>query len=211
MKTPVLECRNVTRNYKVGETTVEALRGIDLKIYPGTYNILFGPSGCGKSTLLSLLAGLDVPSTGEVLVRGESLTGLSVDQLAKYRNKKVGMVFQSFNLLPSIKIWENVALAYMFAGVGIRLRRSRAYKLLEMVHMEKYADRLPHQLSGGQQQKVAIVRALMSNPWILLIDEPTGNLDSTSADEVMEFIKLLNEKSHRTILLVTHNNEYIKY
>lgn len=211
MRVPVLECRNVTKNYRLGETTVEALRGINLKIYAGTYNILFGPSGCGKSTLLSLLAGLDIPSNGEILVRGESLAGLKVDQLAIYRNKKVGMVFQSFNLLPSLRVWENVSLPYVFAGLGIGLRKHRAIKLLEMVHMEKFADRLPTQLSGGQQQKVAIVRSLMSNPWILLIDEPTGNLDSTSADEVMEFIRGLNEKSLRTILLVTHNNEYIKY
>lgn len=211
MRVPVLECRDVTKNYKLGETTVEALRGIKLKIYAGTYNILFGPSGCGKSTLLSLLAGLDVPTSGEILVRGESLAGLKVDQLAIYRNKKVGMVFQSFNLLPSLRVWENVALPYVFAGLGLGLRKQRAIKLLEMVHMEKFADRLPDQLSGGQQQKVAIVRSLMSNPWILLIDEPTGNLDSASANEVIEFIRGLNEKSRRTILMVTHNNEYIKY
>lgn len=211
MKVPVLECKNVTKSYKVGETTVEALRGVDTKIYAGTYNILFGPSGCGKSTLLSLLAGLDVPSSGELLVRGESLAGLKVDQLARYRNKKVGMVFQTFNLLPSLKVWENVALPYVFSGVNLGLRKKRAMKLLSMVSMEKFADRLPSQLSGGQQQRVAIVRSLMNNPWILLIDEPTGNLDSAAADEVMEFVKLLNEKSKRTILLVTHNNEYIKY
>lgn len=211
MKIPVLECKGVTKNYKLGETTVEVLRGIDIKIFPGTYNILFGPSGCGKSTLLSLLAGLDVPTGGEILVRGESLAGLNVDQLAKYRNKKIGMVFQAFNLIPSLRLWENVSLPYVFSGEKIKIRKSRANRLLELVHMEKYFDRLPTQLSGGQQQRVAIVRSLMNNPWILLIDEPTGNLDSASADEIMEFIENLNKKSKRTILLVTHNPDYLKY
>jgi putative ABC transport system ATP-binding protein len=208
---PVIKCENLCKIYKLGEVNVQALRGASFELYAGTYTLLLGPSGCGKSTLLSLVAGLDVPTSGKVYVRGEDLSGLSVDQLAKHRNKKIGMIFQQFNLIRSMTVWENVALPYVFAGMSLGARKKRAMKLLELVHMEKYAHHLPTQLSGGQQQKVAIVRSLMNNPWILLIDEPTGNLDSVSANEVMEFIKQLNEKSKRTILLVTHNPDYCRY
>ncbi|MCL5411471.1 MAG: ABC transporter ATP-binding protein [Patescibacteria group bacterium] len=211
MKTPVIKCENLTKIYKLGETNVQALRGVSFELYAGTYSLLLGPSGCGKSTLLSLVAGLDVPTAGKIFIRGEDLSGLTVDQLAKHRNKKIGMIFQQFNLIQSMTVWENVALPYVFAGMPLLIRKKRAMKLLELVHMEKYANHLPTQLSGGQQQKVAIVRSLMNNPWILLIDEPTGNLDSISANEVMEFIRQLNEKSKRTILLVTHNPDYCKY
>ncbi len=211
MKTPVIEVENVTKRYMLGEIPVDAVRGISFTIFSGTYNMLLGPSGCGKSTVLSLVAGLDTPTSGNIRVRGEDIAKFSVDELAYHRRKRIGMVFQQFNLLRSLTIAENVALSYVFDGQPLVQRKKRALELLKLVRMEKYADRLSTQLSGGQQQKVAIVRALMSNPWILLVDEPTGNLDSVSAGEVMDFLQVLNEKSKRTILLVTHNYEYVHY
>ncbi len=211
MKSPVLECTHVTKTYNIGKNKIEVLRDLSLKIYPGSFNIIYGPSGCGKSTLLALLAGLDTPTSGELLVRDQPLNELTTNQLARYRNKKVGMVFQSFNLIQSLNVWENISLPYVFLGYSLTARKKRALKLLSIVDMAGFADRYPNQLSGGQQQRVAIVRSLMNNPWILLVDEPTGNLDSEAASEVMHFLKELNEKSHRTIIMVTHNHEYLKY
>lgn len=211
MKTPVIQVENLVKHFLLGEVTVEAVRGVTFDVFSGTYNMLLGPSGCGKSTVLSLVAGLDIATSGKILVRGEDIGKLKVDELAYHRRKRIGMVFQQFNLLGSLSVWENVALSYVFDGQEVGRRRRRAIELLKLVRMEKLADRLPSQLSGGQQQKVAIVRSLMNNPWILLIDEPTGNLDSVSAGEVMDFLQVLNEKSKRTILLVTHNYEYVHY
>ena len=211
MKTPVIELHDVVKTHKLGEQDVQALRKVTLQIFAGTYNMLLGPSGCGKSTLLSLVAGLDTPTSGKILLRGEDISELSVDQLAYHRRKRIGMVFQQFNLLRSLAVWENVALPYVFDGQAVDVRKKRAFELLELVRMQDFGYRLPTQLSGGQQQKVAIVRALMNNPWILLVDEPTGNLDSVSAQEVMDFLQVLNKKSKRTILLVTHNYEYVRY
>ena len=211
MKTPVIEVEQLAKQFLLGEVTVDAVRGISFDIFSGTYNMLLGPSGCGKSTVLSLLAGLDIPTSGRILLRGEDIAKLSVDELAYHRRKRIGMVFQQFNLLRSLVVWENVALSYIFDGQPLERRRKRAIELLKLVRMDKFAERLPTQLSGGQQQKVAIVRALMSNPWILLVDEPTGNLDSVSAGEVMDFLQVLNSKSKRTLLLVTHNYEYVHY
>jgi putative ABC transport system ATP-binding protein len=210
-KIPIFKTVNVTKQYELGDFTVDALAGVNLEIYSGEFICIFGPSGCGKSTLLSIIAGLQQPSAGEVYLRGEKLTILNNDDLAKYRRSKIGMIFQSFNLIHSMNIVENVALPLGFAGIPKGRRMKRAEDLLDMVGLGKYKDHTPAQLSGGQQQRVAIARSMVNAPWIMLADEPTGNLDSKSANEVMRLLISLNRKSKRTVILITHNPDYLDY
>jgi putative ABC transport system ATP-binding protein len=210
-KVPVFKAVNVTKTYQLGDIEVKALQSVNLEIYSGEFICFFGQSGCGKSTLLSLIAGLQNPSSGEIYVRGEKLSGLNNEGLAKYRRSKIGIVFQSFNLIPSMNIVENIALPLTFARIGKKQRLERAHSLLETVGLTKYADHTSSQLSGGQQQRVAIARSLVTAPWIILADEPTGNLDSKSANEVMRLLISLNRKSKRTVILITHNPEYLDY
>ncbi len=210
-KVPVFKAVNVSKTYQLGDVEVKALAGVNLEIYSGEFICIFGQSGCGKSTLLSIIAGLQKPSTGEVYVRGEKLSTLDNDGLAKYRRSKIGIVFQSFNLIPSMNIIENIALPLAFARISKSQRIARAKSLLETVGLAKYADHTSSQLSGGQQQRVAIARSLVTAPWIMLADEPTGNLDSKSANEVMRLLISLNRKSKRTVILITHNPEYLDY
>jgi putative ABC transport system ATP-binding protein len=210
-KIPIFKTVNVTKQYELGDVTVDALAGVNLEIYSGEFICIFGPSGCGKSTLLSIIAGLQQPSAGEVYLRGEKLTILNNDDLAKYRRSKIGMIFQSFNLIHSMNIVENVALPLGFAGIPKGRRMKRAEDLLDMVGLGKYKDHTPAQLSGGQQQRVAIARSMVNAPWIMLADEPTGNLDSKSANEVMRLLISLNRKSKRTVILITHNPDYLDY
>jgi len=161
--------------------------------------------------LLNCIAGLEVPDSGKIVVRGEDLSKLNKSGLAEYRNKKIGMIFQQFNVLKSFTVLNNIALPQTFTGISYRRRVARAHKLLSMFGLDKIADRLPTEISGGQQQRVAIARALVNNPWILIVDEPTGSLDSKASEEVMDLIEKLNSKSRRTIILVTHNPEQLKY
>lgn len=210
-KVPIYKTVNVSKTYLLGDVTVEALGGVNLEIYSGEFICIFGPSGCGKSTLLSIIAGLQQPSGGEVYLRGEKLTVMNNDGLAKYRRSKIGMIFQSFNLIHSMNIVENVALPLAFAGVSKSRRMKRAEELLDVVGLGKYKDHTPAQLSGGQQQRVAIARSMVNAPWIMLADEPTGNLDSKSANDVMKLLISLNRKSRRTVILITHNPEYLDY
>jgi putative ABC transport system ATP-binding protein len=210
-KVPVFKAVNVTKTYQLGDIEVKALQNVNLEIYSGEFICFFGQSGCGKSTLLSLIAGLQGPSTGEIYVRGDKLSGLDNEGLAKYRRSKIGIVFQSFNLIPSMNIVENIALPLTFARISKKQRLERAKSLLDTVGLTKYADHTSSQLSGGQQQRVAIARSLVTAPWILLADEPTGNLDSKSANEVMRLLISLNRKSKRTVILITHNPEYLDY
>jgi len=210
-KVPVFKAVNVSKTYILGDVEVKALAGVNLEIYSGEFICIFGQSGCGKSTLLSIIAGLQKSSTGEVYVRGEKLSALDNNGLAKYRRSKIGIVFQSFNLIPSMNILENIALPLTFARIGKSQRIARAKSLLETVGLAKYADHSSNQLSGGQQQRVAIARSLVTAPWIMLADEPTGNLDSKSANEVMRLLISLNRKSKRTVILITHNPEYLDY
>lgn len=190
---------------------MQVLNGISLEIFSGEYVVFFGPSGCGKSTLLNCVAGLEIPDSGKITVRGEDLSKLNKQQLAEYRNKKIGMIFQQFNVLKSFSVINNIALPQSFTGVPLKRRLARAKHLLKMFGLEKIAKRLPTEISGGQQQRVAIARALVNNPWILIVDEPTGSLDSKASEEVMELIEKLNTKSRRTVILVTHNPEQLKY
>lgn len=210
-KSRVIKLDSVSKSYKIGKSTFDILKDISLEIYAGEYIIIFGPSGCGKSTLLNIISGLETVDAGKVKIRGEDITRLNQNELARYHRTKVGMVFQQFNLIKNLNVMENVALPQVFSGIGIKRREKRAMRLLHEFGLEKLAKNLPTEMSGGQQQRVAIARALVNNPWIMIGDEPTGNLDSKSANEVMELFKSLNEKSKRTVLMVTHNPEYVYY
>lgn len=208
---PVLKTTNLCKYYQMGKETVKANHKINMEVYAGEFVIIFGQSGCGKSTLMSLLAGLDEPTSGEILIRGEKLNGLNHKQLAKYRRTKIGMIFQQYNLIKTMSALENTALPLAFDSKPKRVRLKRAQDCLEMVSMGKYSKHTPAELSGGQQQRVAIARAWVGSPWIILADEPTGNLDSKSADSIMSLLKSLSVKSKRTVVLITHNPDYLKY
>lgn len=198
---------NLTRTFEVGETTVEALRGIDLVVVKGQFVALVGPSGSGKSTFLNLVGGLDRPTEGELWVDGVELGASEEKVLTEHRRHRVGFVFQSFNLLPRLTALENVALPLMFLGVLERERLARARELLAEVGLEERLEHRPTQLSGGEQQRVAIARALVSQPAIILADEPTGNLDTTTGAEIMHLLRHLNHDQGVTLLLVTHDPE----
>jgi len=210
-RTPLIKIEKLTKGFGQGDARVQVLNGIELEIYSGEYIIFFGPSGCGKSTLLNCIAGLEKPDTGKVVVRGEDLSKMNKAELANYRNKKIGMIFQQFNVLKSFNVLNNIALPQSFSGIPYKKRLARAHHLLSMFGLEKIAKRVPTEISGGQQQRVAIARALVNNPWILIVDEPTGSLDSKASEEVMDLIAKLNSVSKRTVILVTHNPEQLKY
>lgn len=210
-RVPVIKVVNVGKKFELGKITVDALESVNLEIYSGEFVMFFGPSGCGKSTLMSMIACLQPPTTGKIYVRGEDITGLNDDQLAAHRRTKIGMVFQAFNLISSMNVVENIALPLTFARINKARRMSRAENLLETVGMSEYKKHTPAELSGGQQQRIALARSLVANPWIVLADEPTGNLDSKSADEVMRLLISLNRKSKRTVILITHNPDYLVY
>ncbi|TSC93466.1 MAG: putative ABC transport system ATP-binding protein [Candidatus Berkelbacteria bacterium Licking1014_7] len=207
---PIIEVVKIEKTYDIGQPNeFRALRGVSFKIYAGDFIIILGPSGCGKSTLLHCLAGLEIFDSGEIKIRGEKMSKMNEDSLTSHRRNKIGMVFQQFNLIKNLSVLQNVALPRMLQGKSRVSRISRAKKLLTDFGLGKMFNRIPSELSGGQQQRVAIARALVNAPWILLVDEPTGNLDSKSAKEVMKLIVVLNKKSKRTIVLVTHNPGYL--
>jgi putative ABC transport system ATP-binding protein len=197
----------VARTFEVGETAVEALRGIDLEVARGQFVALVGPSGSGKSTFLNLVGGLDRPTTGELWVDGVELSVGKEKALTEHRRRRVGFVFQGFNLLPRMTALENVALPLMFVGVPERQRLDCAAELLGRVGLGDRLEHRPSQLSGGEQQRVAIARALVGRPAIILADEPTGNLDSTTGSEIMALLRHLNREQGVTLLLVTHDAE----
>jgi putative ABC transport system ATP-binding protein len=194
---------DVHKVYDSGENAVYALRGIDLTVARGDYIAIMGPSGSGKSTLMHILGCLDVPTQGEYVLDGTPVAGMSQRGLARIRNRKVGFVFQSFNLLPRASIARNVELPLLYAGVGRRERRERAMESLGKVGLAERAKSLPAQLSGGQRQRVAIARALVNSPSIILADEPTGNLDSRTGQEILSIFDAL-QAAGRTVILVTH-------
>ncbi|MHA1722573.1 MAG: ABC transporter ATP-binding protein [Candidatus Baldrarchaeia archaeon] len=201
---PVVETINLKKTYMLGKVPVHALRGVNLKVYPGDFIAVLGPSGSGKSTLLNLIGALDKPTEGEVIIDGIDISTLDDDQLAELR-RKIGFVFQFFNLIPRLSALENVELPLAIAGVRKSERRKRAMELLKIVGLEDRMKHKPTELSGGEQQRVAIARALINNPRYLLMDEPTGNIDSKTAAEIMKLVKRLNEEEGVTIILVTHN------
>jgi putative ABC transport system ATP-binding protein len=205
--TTLLEAREVSKVYKMGETTVKALDRVSLSVAAGEFLAIQGTSGSGKSTLLNVLGGLDHPTHGEILFDSQLLAPLSKTAMARYRRFSVGMIFQGFNLIPTMSAEENVGLALAFAGVRGQRRRERAQELLDRVGL---ADRLAHrpaELSGGEQQRVAIARALANRPRVLLADEPTGNLDSTRAHELLDLLRAMVTDDGLTIIMVTHDHE----
>lgn len=203
----VVRTVGLTRRYKMGDAFVDALRGVDLTITRGEFVALVGPSGSGKSTVLSLIGGLDRPTSGQVWINGTELSASDERTLTRHRRQHVGFVFQSFNLLPRLTAEENVALPLMFSGVTEKERRARARALLEQVGLGPRLTHRPTQLSGGEQQRVAIARALVGQPALLLADEPTGNLDTTTGAEIMALLKELNQEQGLTLLVVTHDPE----
>jgi len=209
---PIIEVKNLSVIYNLGKSNeVVALDDVSLEIYPGEYIIFFGPSGCGKSTLLYCLAGMQTPTRGEILVQGKALSELSPQEMVNHRRLMIGMIFQAYNLIPTLKVLDNVLLPHIFGGLIPGVSIEKAKSLLKRLGIEKLANRYPSELSGGQQQRVAIARALMYDPPILLADEPVGNLDSVSAKVVMDTLREINEKFVKTIILVTHEPFYLDY
>ena len=205
-ETPTISLRGIRKLYRIGGETLAALDGIDLDIGRGEFAALMGPSGSGKSTLLNILGCLDRPSEGSYKLDGEEVAGLGDDALALTRNKKIGFVFQNFNLLPRISALDNVALPLVYAGIKRRERLERAQEVLSSVGLADRGQHLPNDLSGGQRQRVAIARALVNEPHIIMADEPTGNLDTKSMKEIMDIFERMHERGH-TIILVTHEPE----
>ena len=201
---PVVAVRGLRKSYDSELAPVRALRGVDMTVQPGEFVAMMGPSGCGKSTLLNLVAGLDTPTDGEIIVAGESLSGKDEDQLARMRRKHIGMVFQFFNLLEGMSALENVTLPAVIAGTPRRAAETRARDLLDLLGLGDKAGTTPGVLSGGQRQRLAIARALANQPTLLLADEPTGALDSAGGEEVLELFRRLHGGG-QTILLVTHD------
>jgi len=206
LNTPAVRIRELYRSIDTGTHRVEILRGVDLEIPAGQFVAIMGPSGSGKSTLLGLMAGLDTPTSGSILLDGVEITGLSEDELAVVRGRKVGFVFQAYQLISTLTAEENVMLPAELAGNGAG-SRERAMELLAGVGLRDRADHYPVQLSGGEQQRVALARAFMVKPPILMADEPTGNLDSANGKHVLELLVSLNRQEHTTLLLVTHDQE----
>jgi len=206
----LIELKDIERHFKMGDEVVKALRGINLDIDKGEYVALMGPSGSGKSTLMNLLGALDTPTKGKYKLNGQEVEELSDDELAQIRNKEIGFVFQTFNLLPRTTALDNVALPLVYAGYSKKDRKKRAEEVLKMVGLEDRMTHRPNELSGGQRQRVAIARALVNKPSIILADEPTGNLDSTTSEEIMDLFDELHRKGN-TIILVTHEEDIAQH
>ncbi len=210
MKKPLLELQNVTKTYHVGGQEMRALDHISFTLYEGDFAAVMGPSGSGKSTFLHVASFLDAPTSGTILLKGKKVENFSEKEMARLRNQEIGFIFQQFNLLERVSTVENVALPLLYAGVGAKEREKRAIEALTHVGLGDRLKNTRSQLSGGQQQRVAIARALVTNPSIVFADEPTGNLDSKSAEEVMEILKDLHKKG-KTILMVTHEPDIAQF
>jgi ABC-type lipoprotein export system ATPase subunit len=203
----VVRAENLTRHYRMGESLIRAVDGISLEISSGEFVAMLGSSGSGKSSLLNLFAGLDRPTSGSVKVDGNDLAQLSRDELAKYRRHTVGIVFQAFNLIPTMSVVENVELPLRFAEVEPSARRKQANESLQRVGLAGRLQHRPTELSGGEQQRVALARALVNRPKLLLADEPTGNLDSKTGKEILDLLRDLNQNSGLTVIMVTHERD----
>ena len=210
MEDEVITLRNITRDFPLGTEIVKVLKGISLSVKRGQYVALMGPSGSGKSTLMNLLGCLDTPTSGEYILNGHDVSSLEDSELAEIRNKEIGFVFQTFNLLPRITALQNVALPMIYAGVGLSERMRRAEEALVSVGLANRMEHRPNQLSGGQRQRVAIARALVNHPSIILADEPTGNLDSKTSIEIMQLFQKIYEQGN-TIIIVTHEEDIAEH
>jgi putative ABC transport system ATP-binding protein len=211
VQTKVVQARNVNKIFKRDAFEVKALDDVSIEIGGGEFLALMGPSGSGKTTLLNMIAAIDRPTSGELLVLGENVFRFSDSQSAHWRNVHIGYVFQTFNLIPVLTAFENVELPLLLTKLNAQQRRDHVMTALKLVGLEERVNHLPKQLSGGQEQRVAIARAIVSDPTLLLADEPTGDLDSHSATEVLEILKRLNEDFHKTVVMVTHDPHAASY
>ncbi len=207
----VIEVKHLYKLYRLGDEVVRALDGVDFTIYRGEFCAIVGTSGSGKSTLLNMLAGLERPTKGEVIISGQHIEKLNEEQLVTFRREHVGFIFQSFHLLGTMNALENIALPLSFRGVSKNVRMKKAEKLLKLVKLEKHGKHLPTQMSGGQQQRVGVARALVVEPDIIFADEPTGNLDSHTSEEVMQLMKQIVREQNMTLVMVTHDNHLAEY
>ena len=207
----LIELKNITKSYPVGDSELKILKGIDLQIEQGDFVAIMGPSGSGKSTCMNILGCLDIPTSGSYKLDGKAVEGLTPDELAEIRNKKIGFVFQGFNLLSRTSALENVELPMVYANVDAKTRQKKAIEALEKVGLKERMHHQPNQLSGGQQQRVAIARAIVNDAPIIFADEPTGNLDTKMSVEIMELFVSLNKELGRTIILVTHEEDIARY
>lgn len=206
-RTPVITVNDLYKIYRVGETKVRALNGVDFTVYKGEFCSIVGASGSGKSTLLNMLAGLEKPTKGQIIVAGEHMEEKNENELVRFRQAHIGFIFQSFNLMGTMNAVENVALPLTFQGMERKKRIRKAEAMLDMVGLTKYKKHKPTQMSGGQQQRVGVARALVVEPEIIFADEPTGNLDSATSREVMELMQDVVRKKGQTLIMVTHDNE----
>ncbi|MBQ5850973.1 MAG: ABC transporter ATP-binding protein [Lachnospiraceae bacterium] len=206
MAKTVIEVKNLKKTYHIGENKVRALRGVSFSIEKGQFCAIVGTSGSGKSTLLNMLAGLEKPTAGEIIIAGEHIENKTENQLVKFRREHIGFIFQAYNLMGTMNAVENVALPLTFRGVPKAERTRRAKKMIHLVGLDKYWDHKPNQMSGGQQQRVGVARALVLKPDIIFADEPTGNLDSNTSNEIMELMKTVVRERHNTLIMVTHDN-----
>src|SRR3989344_1704085 len=202
-KTPTIALRDITKSYATGSSVYQAIKGISLAIFEGEFVAIMGPSGSGKSTIMHIMGALDTPTSGTYLLNGKNISEYTQDQLAEIRNREIGFVFQSFNLLARTTVLDNVKRPLMYGGVPLTQQDQRALTCLRLVHLEDKAHNMSNHISGGQIQRVAIARALVMNPSMILADEPTGNLDSKTSHEIMTFLQDLNKKGH-TIIVITH-------
>jgi putative ABC transport system ATP-binding protein len=210
MANPLIKITGITRDFQLGSETINVLKGIDLQIEKGEYVALMGPSGSGKSTLMNLLGCLDTPTSGEYILNGKDVSQMQDDELAEIRNKEIGFVFQTFNLMPRTTALDNVALPMVYAGFSKSDRIKRATEVLNQVNLGDRMDHKPNQLSGGQRQRVAVARALVNSPSIILADEPTGNLDTKTSLEIMALFDEIH-KNGNTVILVTHEEDIAEY
>ena len=211
MKKIVIKLENVWKIYKMGDIEVNALQGLSLDVRDGEFLAIMGPSGSGKSTAVNMIGCLDVPTKGRVILDGHDISKLTESELAQIRGRKIGFIFQQFNLIPTLTALENVALPIVFQSVEREKRTGKATELLKIVELGDRMEHKPTELSGGQQQRVAIARSLANNPEVILADEPTGNLDSNTGEMVMSFLRKLNRKEGKTIIVVTHDNNVARH
>ncbi|MSR64584.1 MAG: ABC transporter ATP-binding protein [Verrucomicrobiae bacterium] len=211
MESPIVQIRDLTKLYRQGDIEVRALDGINLDIAKGEFLALMGPSGSGKSTLLHIIAGIDRPTTGQCVVQGTDVAELSETKLAGWRNNHVGFVFQTFNLIPVLTAYENVELPLLLTSLSSKERRVHVEAALDLVGLGDRMKHLPRQLSGGQEQRVAIARSLVTDPTLIVADEPTGNLDAHSAADVMTLLQTLNREAGKTVIMVTHDPKAAAY
>ena len=211
MPEPIIKLENVWRIYELGKTEVQALRGLSLEIFPGTFVAIMGASGSGKSTLLNMIGCLDFPTKGKVYLKGKDISKMSESELAQFRGKILGFVFQEFNLFPNLNAAQNVMLPMVFQKIPLVERKKRAQNLLEMVGLKERIEHQPAELSGGERQRVALARAFVNNPEVIIADEPTGNLDSVTGKMIMETLTDFHKKQGKTMVVVTHDPKIANY